>query len=377
MNFRFYLPTDIHFGQDSLEHLVHDIETGGFGHIAIVYDHNIANHPLLSWVLGKLKTKTMVTAQAVQKAEPTYDFLDSFREHFMDRGIEAVVGIGGGSTLDTAKAMAVLVHNREPAVAYRGFNRMTEPVLPVFACPTTAGTGSEITPNASFIDGKTKKKLGINGEAIRPRSAYLHPGFIITCPTKPAAYAAIDALVHAIEAFAAQKATPPSRMFARTAVALLVENIVPSIKEKKIEAVENVFWASLLAAVAMMHSGTGPTAALSYPLGVHGKVPHGLAGAVFLPQVMQWNVAHGYQGYGNLLETEHIGDSQSRSLDLVNMLTDIWRSLDIPEKAGEVGFTRGDIDLYLADLGELRGAIDQNPLPMTDADLRELLLASL
>lgn len=378
MNFQFFLPTKIHFGQDSLGCLVKDIESQGYERVALVYDHNLSGHPLLSVLHGDLDlAKITVHAKAVQIAEPTYTYLDSFREDFMDSGVQAVVGVGGGSTLDIAKALAVLVNNREPAIFYRGFDRMTEPVLPVYACPTTAGTGSEITPNASFVDEAAKKKLGINGEAIRPKAAYLHPGFIMTCPEKPAAYAAIDALVHAIEAFAAHKCTLPARMFAQMAVALLLENLVPAVKEKNPEAVENVFWASLLAAAAMMHSGTGPTAALSYPLGVHGKVPHGLAGAVFLLQVLRWNVSKGYHGYGAFMETEQdCKNPKERSLALIKILSGIWNDLDIPLSAGAVGLKKEDIELYLVDLQELRGAIDQNPVPMQEDDLRELLLGS-
>lgn len=376
MNFKFYLPSKIIVGQESLQSLVEDLNSQNYKSVALVFDHNIASHPLLVALQESLaKTGISVLAKAVSVAEPTYAYLESFREGFMDSGVQAVVGVGGGSTLDTAKAVAVLVNNRNPAIFYRGFDRMTESVLPVYACPTTAGTGSEITPNASFVDGATKKKLGINGESIRPTAAYLHPGFIMTCPQKPAAYAAIDALVHAIEAFAARKCTPPARMFAQTALPLLLENMVSAIKGKNPEAVEKVFWASLLAGSAMMHSGTGPVAALSYPLGVHGKVPHGLAGAVFLLQMMRWNVARGYHGYGQLVPNGNaVGSDRDNSLQLIESLENVWRKLDIPTNAGVVGFKRGDIDLYLADLRELRGAIDQNPIPVTEEDLRKILL---
>lgn len=379
MNFQLYLPTKIHFGQESLAQLVLDIESGGYKKIALVYDHNLSGHPLLVELQNNLSDKNLkVLAKPVDVAEPTYAFLDTYREAFMGSSVQVVIGVGGGSTLDTAKAVAVLVNNKESAITYRGFDKMTEPVLPVYACPTTAGTGSEITPNASFVDSVARKKLGINGEAIRPKAAYLHPGFIMTCPQKPATYAAIDALVHAIEAFAAKKCTPPARMLAVTAVNLLVKNLVPAVKEKKPTAVEEVFWASLLAGAAMMHSGTGPTAAFSYPLGVHAKTPHGLAGAVFLLQVMEWNVSKGYHGYGELLGSEltsHI--PEENTLKLLEILRDIWQQLEIPKNAAATGFKKEDLDLYLADLRELRGAIDQNPVPMQEDDLRELLQASL
>lgn len=369
MEFTVYCPTKIHFGENSLAQLLELVRARQLKRLALVYDHNLADHPLLCALRADLELKSDVLAQAVQVAEPTYRFLDSYRTAFMDAALEAVVGVGGGSTLDTAKAIAVLVHNRGPAVSYRGFNKMTEPVLPVYAVPTTAGTGSEITPNASFVDDEVGKKLGINGEAIRPQAAFLHPGFIMTCPKKPATYSAIDALVHSIEAFAAKKATLPAKMFASHAVLLLTGNIVRAVRDKDQSAVEHVFWGSLLAALAMMHSGTGPTAALSYPLGVHCKIPHGLAGAVFLRQVMQWNISKGYTGYAAL----HPEQSPTA---LLESLSAIWNALDVPVKAGEVGFKKEYADLFLSDLRDLWGAIEQNPIAMQESDLKELLLMS-
>ena len=240
MEFSFFVPTRIHFGSCSLATLVNDLKAGGYERIGLVYDHNLSSHELLKNLIMDIGGIAEVVEGPVTFAEPTYRMLDTYRQTFMGSDIQAVVGVGGGSALDTAKAIAVLVNNKEPALAYRGFDKMTEPVLPVYAVPTTAGTGSEITPNASFVDDGAKKKLGINGEAICPKGAYLNPGFIVTCPVKPATYAAIDALVHAVEAYAAKKATPIAQMFAREAINLVLNNVVEAV-EKDLAAIEKVF----------------------------------------------------------------------------------------------------------------------------------------
>lgn len=378
MQFTFSLPTRIYFGRDSLEHLLKDLESAGYARIGLVFDNNLSAHSLLVSLKKKLHSIADVVASPVTFSEPTYRILDAYRKAFMDSGIEAVVGVGGGSTLDTAKAIGVLVTNKQPAIAYRGFDKMTEPVLPIYAVPTTAGTGSEVTPNASFVDDQAMKKLGINGEAIRPRGAYLHPGFIATCPEKPATYAAIDALVHAVEAYAARIATPLARIFAREAVSLILPNIVRSVKEKEPEAIEKVFLGSLLAGIAMMHSGTGPAAALSYPLGVRLKVPHGLAGGIFLPHIMRWNVERGYSGYADLLgANQNQDDPRTRAALLVEKFYKVWGTLGVPDKAKDVGLKESDLNAFLDDLRELRGAIDQNPVPITDIDLRMIIQSHL
>ena len=125
-----------------------------------------------------------------------------------------MIGIGGGSALDMAKAVSVLSTNREEAIKYRGFNMFDNAIPPVIALPTTAGTGSEITPNASFIDSDSKRKMGINGEAIRPQFAILDPELTLSCPLGPTISAAVDSMVHATEAFVAKKSNPLARLFA-------------------------------------------------------------------------------------------------------------------------------------------------------------------
>ena len=377
MDLTLFIPTKVVFGATVLNTLCDDVRNSKISKVGLVVDHNLAQHDLVRQIKQGLRDLEVVEA-LVHFAEPTYDDLETFRKPFMGSNIEAVIGVGGGSALDTAKAVAVLVNNLEHAISYRGFDKMTETVLPIYTVPTTAGTGSEITPNASFVDSASKKKLGINGEAIRPKGAYLHPGFIMTCPRSPATYAAIDALVHAVEAFAAQKSTPVARMFAREAVDLLLNNVEKAVIDKDEAAVEKVFLGSLLAGVAMMHSGTGPAAALSYPLGVHLKVPHGLAGGIFLPHIMRWNVERGYCGYGDLLPgVADTGDGRQRAGDMVARFFEVWSVLDIPAQAKSAGLKESDIDKFLVDLRELRGAIDQNPVAISDEDLRAILLAHL
>jgi len=364
---------------DALTQLAQSIRNRGYKKIGLVIDHNLLSHPLCEQTLESLGQISDIREEAVTIAEPTYSYLDEFRKNFMETGIEAVVGIGGGSALDVAKAVAVLVNNKNPSVDYRGFDRMTEPVLPVYTVPTTAGTGSEITPNASFVDKSTNKKLGINGEAIRPREAFLHPGFIKTCPEKPAVYAAIDALVHAIEAFAARKATMMSRMFSREAVSLLLPNIKASAIDKNEAAIEKVFMGSLLAGMAMMHSGTGPAAALSYPLGVHLDVPHGLAGGIFLPQIMHLNVKRGYYGYADMVPHPKDSDDSGKqdALRVAMRISQLWNDLGIPDSAALLGFSAEHLEIFMSDLEELRGAIDQNPVELSAEDLMEILRTNL
>ena len=377
MEFNFYTGTKIYFGKQCFADLLNTLRKLNFNKLGIVVDNNLVNLSITEELTLNIKELASVVMAEVAIAEPTYRYLEEIRQPFMGSNIEAVVGIGGGSTLDTAKAIAVLVNNREKAITYRGFDKMTEQVLPVIAIPTTAGTGSEVTPNASFVDDEIQKKLGINGEAIRPKYAFLNPAMLESCPKSAAISAGIDALVHAVEAFAAKKATYFSRMYSKEAVGLLVNNLENAIIKRDKQATEKIFLGSLFAGIAMMNSGTGPAAAFSYPLGVHKKVPHGFAGGVFLPGIMEWNVRNGYYEYGEFtpfIFKQTPSTSQEESArHVVQRFKDLWNNLKVPVDLRKYGFCEEDIDLFVSDILELKGALEQNPIEIGEREIRKFL----
>ena len=213
--FDFYLNTRVKFGCGVRQLTTEVLQTEKWNRIGMVVDHNLLELPIINKLIDQLQRSTdFFVVGECSISEPTYDALEDMRPQFADHALHAVIGIGGGSAMDTAKAMAVLVHNRKPAIEYRGFDKMTEPVLPIIAIPTTAGTGSEVTPNASFIDTNEKKKMGINGEAVRPCYALIDPELTLSCPKGPTISAAVDSMVHAAEAYTAQKTNSIARLFA-------------------------------------------------------------------------------------------------------------------------------------------------------------------
>ena len=217
--FDFYLNTKVKFGCGVRKSITEVLQIEKWNRIGVVVDHNLLELPIIKELIDQLQRSTdFLVVGECSISEPTYEALEKVRQKFSDPTLQAIIGIGGGSAMDMAKAMAVLVHNRKYAIEYRGFDKMTEPVLPIIAIPTTAGTGSEVTPNASFIDVLEKKKMGINGEAVRPCYALIDPELTISCPKDPTISAAVDSMVHAAEAYAAKKPTPlhgflPGRVF--------------------------------------------------------------------------------------------------------------------------------------------------------------------
>jgi len=307
--------------------------------------------------------------------EPTYDRLEEKRSILYNKNIDVFIGIGGGSALDMAKGLSVLYSNKGSAISYRGFDQFHEPILPIIAVPTTAGTGSEITPNASFIDTNEKRKMGINGEAIRPKYAILDPELTISCPKSPTISAAVDSLVHATEAFVAKKTNPMARLFAKEGFNLVITNL-PLLIDKlhDIELREKIMYGAFLSAIALMNSGTGPAAAMSYPLGVHFGVPHGIGGGIFLPHIIQYNIDNGYFGYSELDKiSNNNGSSKKISKSFINKIWDIWKILDVPQDLSQFGMANKHLDLFVSDTMDLKAALDQNPISFYDNEIRSIL----
>lgn len=378
MQFQYFNPTRIHFGVGKCALLPEILGKEGWTSVALVLDHGLRELPIVAELQKVLAAGNItVVLGFVEMTEPSYLFLDEFRRQFEGGRYDAVVGVGGGSALDTAKAIAVLVQNREPAVTYRGFDKMTAPVLPIVAIPTTAGTGSEVTPNASFVDTIEKRKLGINGEAVRPRVAILDPELTLSCPVRPSVSAGVDALVHATEAYVAKKTNPIARFYAREGFARVVNHLPRMVREPRdISARTELLYGSHLAGVALMHSGTGPAAAMSYPLGVLHHVPHGFGGALFLPAVAAHNVAQGVHDYAELhavmAGADTSGDARAQAERFVSRLRLTWREIGVPDDLSAHGI---NVALFTEQTLLLAGALEQNPALFGAPEIRATLRA--
>jgi alcohol dehydrogenase class IV len=374
--FQFSLRTQVRFGCGVRREVKDVLVRNGWRRTGVVVDHNLLSVPLVAQLLADLKAAGETVVVPCTIMEPDYHALEAVRKAFEGHELDAFIGLGGGSALDMAKAQAVLVKNRGPAISYRGFDKMTAPVLPIIAIPTTAGTGSEVTPNASFVDSDGKKKMGINGEAVRPVYAFLDPELTLSCPIKPTLSAGVDSLVHATEAYVAKKSNPMARFFAREGFTRVFLNLPKALQEPGHPQYRTeVMFGAFLSGVALMHSGTGPAAALSYPLGVHYKVPHGVGGAIFLPHVAAHNVSQGVYDYRELLTITGAEAASARdgAEAFLRKMFDTWKIIGVPQNLQEI-HPNIDMNLMIQDTLELKGALDQNPTPFGRDELRQILL---
>lgn len=384
MQFEFNLRTTLKFGPGKAEKLAEELASYGWQEVGIILDKNIAKLPLIEKALKDVKKgnfRTILQWQYDIKGEPDYDSLDRIKKIFLSKNakplVECFVGIGGGSIIDFAKGLATVVINPGSAIDYRGFPRNIRPPLPVVAVPTIAGSGSEVTYNASFIDWASKKKLGINSLFNFPRLVIIDPILTLSCPKQIAIASAMDALVHTLESYAAQQANQLTRVFAREAFKLVFNNLPKLIAApKNLEVRGNLQLGAYLAGISLCNSGSGPAGALSYPLGVHFKVGHGLAGAVFLPYLIEYNITHGYDysELHDLIQRADVSLPKKRKNDLFSQkLFNLTRKLGIPAHLREFGVNERNASILLNEVDNLANAFAQNPVPFSVEDGKNLL----
>jgi len=254
-----------------------------------------------------------------------------------DEKIDGVVGFGGGSSMDVAKLIAVLSRSNQTLSEIYGFNNVRGQRLPLVQVPTTAGTGSEVTPIAIITTGGANK-MGVVSPSLLPDVAQLDAALTLGLPPAVTAATGIDAMVHAIEAYtSAIKKNPYSDMLARQALSLMTANIELAVHSgHRLDARQAMMLGATLAGQAFANAPVGGVHALAYPLGGHCHIPHGLSNALMLPHVMRFNVENAAPLYAELASLI-VPDGRVKSSTirdqadgLVNYLENLMCDLGLP-----------------------------------------------
>jgi len=217
--------------------------------------------------------------------EPPLELADEGTEAARRGKCDIVVGIGGGSAMDVAKAVAALLPNKGRAADFLGLNKVPGPGIPTIMVPTTAGTGSEVTFTAVFLRKNLNKKEGMNSPYLYPTMALLDPALTLSLPPQPTAATGIDALCHAVESYTSVNSSPMSEMVSLEAIRLIAENLRTCVHNgRNLEARESMLLGSLYAGLGLANAGVGAAHSLSYPLGGKYGIAHGVANTLMLPQ---------------------------------------------------------------------------------------------
>ncbi len=298
--------------------------------------------------------------------------------------IDGVIGLGGGSSMDCAKLIAVLSGNELSLESIYGIDNIPCSRLPLILIPTTAGTGSEVTPISIITTGETTK-AGIVSQVLLPDIAILDAQLTVNLPSHVTAATGIDAMVHAIEAFTSKhKKNPYSDMLAKEALKLLSANIESVVTEpQNIEARQNMLFGACLAGQAFANAPVAAVHALAYPLGGHFHISHGLSNALVLPYVLEFNGSEADSAYGELIpyfSCMNIPDNQNtlsvRSKDgasahaqaLANYFLRLSKTLGLPTKLRELGIEESDLETLASDAMLQTRLLVNNPKELSYQD---------
>ncbi len=386
---KFALKTNTFFGANSANLVPDKVREMGFSRPGLIIDEVVYRQQpirslLESWRQTGLQPSKLYLSRAGQ--EPDYDYLDLVAKDFRSLDLDILVGIGGGSAMDLAKGVGVLMRNAGSGIAYRGMNLVPAPGVPVVVIPTVAGSGSEVSETASFIDRASQTKLGINGRHVGCLFAVLDPVLLTTCPASVTLGSGLDALVHAVEAVTARTAHALSIFLGAEAVRLLFKALpIAMTQPMDLRAREELLLAGFYAGIAMCHVAGGPASGISYPLGVHFNVPHGYAGGVLLPYVVTANIAKGYvEGYARLYERldgvriESNMTERAKAEAFRDALSGLYGQLRAPSNCHPWKLDRTAIDqLTELTVTQRKANLELNPVPFGREDVVGILEAVL
>lgn len=275
--------------------------------------------------------------------------IEAHWDKYKNEGIGLIIGFGGGSAMDTAKACAVLATNPAPLKQYHGRDKIKNRPLPIIAIPTTAGTGSEVSMNASIVDAANHFKLSLRSSLIMPSMAILDPTLLASLPQKPAAESAIDAVSHASEGFVARRANQFTDSFAIEALGLLFGNIRQFVgSPANTEAAEKMAIGAMMAGTVFTNAGTGAAHALARALGGLKNTGHGLACGLFTPYVCRYNFIARPHKYRKMLELMGVSTHKMSDPQVCDRLFDelirLLKDLGLPTKLSEIGVQPDELE---------------------------------
>lgn len=304
------------------------------------------------------------------EAEPLVTTVDALREVLLEEDCDVVVAVGGGSVIDVGKAAAALVDSELPTAEHLYGAPAPDDGLPVIAVPTTAGTGAEVTPNAVLSDVGRNVKASVRGHSLLPAAAIVDPQLTLTTSPEVTAYSGLDALTQAIEAFTSLGANPFSDALAAQAIARIGPALrVVYVDPKSWPGRESMALGSLFAGMALASARLGLVHGLAHPIGMRYRLPHGLACALLLPWVMEFNLPACEQKYAYCAQLIGAGDSAE---DLLLWTRSLLPQLGIETTLKDQGLREEDFSTIIPPTLE-SGSTKHNPREVNEEALTALL----
>jgi alcohol dehydrogenase len=363
-------PPRIVFGNGSAPNCVELITQRHLRRVLVITSTPIL--PQLSFLFEALNRVgcVIISAPPVDE-EPTVAIFEAVLKKARDEAVDAVLGIGGGSALDVAKLTAALARGSQAVRGVFGLNLLRRRELFLICLPTTAGTGSEVSPNAILLDEADQVKKGVVSPYLVPDTAIVDPILTLSVPPPVTAATGLDALTHCIEAYANKFAHPTVDLYALEGIRLISANLLRAFRNgADVEARAALALGSLYGGLCLGPVNTAAVHALAYPLGGRFHVAHGVSNAVLLSEVLRYNLAHAPERYAEValaLGVQGDGspmDTAARGLEYLARLT---QQCALPQRLSELGVPREVIPSMAKAAMQVTRLLKNNPRPMTEA----------
>lgn len=374
--YTFSVPQDIMVGRGTLSKLPEIAGKLGGSHGFIISGPHLNKMGIVKRCEDALKNAGIpVDSFTETEGNPSVETVEKAEAAFKDCGADFIIALGGGSPMDVAKAVGVTAKYGGSITQYEGGGKVPGDIIPLIAIPTTAGTGSEVTAFSVITDHSRNYKLTVFSYKLIPKYAILDPELLTTAPAGVAAACGIDAMVHALEAYISRDASPFSDAMAEKALELIGKNIRRYVANRTdIEAAEGMITGSLFAGIAFSWARLGNVHAMSHPVSAYFNVPHGVANAILLPTVVEYNALADDGKYLKIYN--YISGIPAKQEKFTpSMLTDLLRELNeklgIPASLSGVGVTEDKFDA-MADDAMKSGNILVNPRSTAKKDILTL-----
>jgi len=365
-------------GPGCIEQIAAEINRLDCSRIMIVTDPGLVAAGIAEKLENILRTTAIDFSRFDQvEPDPRLEIALAATRHIKDDKCDLVIGIGGGSAIDIAKIAALLATNTGELSGYFGIDLVPQPGLKTMIIPTTAGTGSEVTPIVILSDEAEKLKKGVVSPYLIPAVALLDAELTLGLPPKVTAATGMDALIHAVEAFTSKNAYPFTDMLSKQAIRLIFDNIRTAYANgSDITARERMLEGSLLAGMAFANAGVTAVHAFAYPIGAEFHIPHGVANSIMLTPVMEFNML------GNLAKFAAMADLFGENIDglnrrdcalaAVNAMRTLAQDLQIPAHLSDFGISEADIPMLAAGVMKVTRLLANNPRNMSQADAESI-----
>ena len=372
---KFVLNETSYFGEGARKVLPEEIKKRGFKKVLVVTDESLYKAGVSTKITDLLEANKInyVLFHDVKPNPPIKNVLDGV-EMCKSEKCDLIVAVGGGSSIDTAKGISIIIANpdRSDVVSLNGASNTKNKGLPIIALPTTAGTAAEVTINYVITDPKKEIKMVCVDEHDIPIIAIVDTELMASMPKSVASSTGMDALTHAIEGYITKSRNIMSQMFSMKAIQLIYDNLAKAVNEKDQDAINKVGLGQYIAGMAFSNVGLGIVHSMAHQLGAVYDTPHGLANAILLPTVMEFNGEVSYEEFRKILtEAMHIDATEFTKEEVIKTFCECIRNLSndvgITQTVKDVGAKKEDFEM-LADKAMVDPCKPGNPRDVTKED---------